>query len=470
MTTWLLLATALLMIVACGIFVAAEFSFVTVDRNQVDLAAAAGDARAQRLQKALRSLSTQLSGAQVGITITNLAIGYLAEPAIADVINEPLADLGVPDGAVRPIAIGISLALSTVLTMLFGELVPKNLALAKPMPVALATERFQSIFTAVARGPIRILNGSANAIVRRLGIEPQEELRSARSSTELASLIQRSADFGTLDVETAELMERSVEFGTRTAGEIMTPRVRSTSLGVNDRAIALIERTRETGHSRFPVLDADENIVGTVHVKHAVALPVGERSTTKVKHLMARPIIVPDSLRLDPLLALLRKDGFQLAVVMDEYGGFAGIVTLEDVVEEIVGDISDEHDRLSANARALRDGSWSVSGLLRPDEVEDLTGIELPDHEDYDTIGGLVMRELGRVPRAGDVAEIVVPERRTHADGDHDGPREQLALLTVERMDGLRIDRLSLKLLGHPGDQRTDHQPDPDPERDGADT
>lgn len=451
MTSWILLATALLLIVACGVFVAAEFAFVTVDRNKVDQAAAAGDPGARGVQQALRSLSTQLSGAQVGITITNLAIGYLAEPAISDLIDGPLEALGVPEGAITPVAVGIGLAVGTILTMIFGELVPKNLALAKPMEVARATQRFQRTFTALARGPIKVLNGSANAFVRRLGIEPQEELRSARSSTELASLIQRSADLGTLDVETAELMERSVEFGSRTAGEIMTPRVRSNSLDVNDRAIALLELTRETGHSRFPVVDAEENVVGTVHVKHAVALPMNERATTKVKHLMVRPIIVPDSLRLDPLLALLRKDGFQMAVVMDEYGGFAGIVTLEDVVEEIVGDISDEHDRLSANARLHRDGTWSLSGLLRPDEVEDLTGIELPDHEDYDTIAGLVLQVLGRVPEAGDLAEVRVPDR-----SDPDEPREQLAILTVDRMDGLRIDRLTLRLLDGSTTQEVD--------------
>jgi CBS domain containing-hemolysin-like protein len=449
MTAWLLLIAALLLILASGVFVAAEFSFVTVDRSKVEQSAATGDAGARGLQSALRSLSTQLSGAQVGITITNLAIGYLAEPAIADLIDDPLEALGVPVGAVRPVAVGVGLGLGTVLTMIFGELVPKNLALAKPMETARATQRFQRGFTAVMRGPIKVLNGSANAVVRRLGIEPQEELRSARSSTELASLIQRSADLGTLDVETAELMERSVEFGARTAGEIMTPRVRSVSLEAGDRAIAVIERTRETGHSRFPVVDADENVVGTVHVKNAVALPVTERATTRVKHLMAKPIVVPDSLRLDPLLALLREDGFQMAVVMDEYGGFAGIVTLEDVVEEIVGDISDEHDRLSSNARHLRDGSWSLSGLLRPDEVEDLTGIELPDHEDYDTVAGLVLQVLGRVPEVGDLAEVTVPDR-----SDPDEPRERLAVLTVDRMDGLRIDRLRLRLL--------DGMPDPE--------
>ncbi|WP_028644353.1 hemolysin family protein [Nocardioides sp. URHA0020] len=442
MTAWLLLLAALLLILACGVFVAAEFSFVTVDRGKVDQAAAEGDTTAKGVQQALRSLSTQLSGAQVGITITNLAIGYLAEPAISDLIDGPLESAGVPAGAITPVAVGIGLTIGTILTMIFGELVPKNLALAKPMEVARATQRFQRTFTAVMRGPIRVLNGSANAFVRRLGIEPQEELRSARSSTELASLVQRSADLGTLDVETADLMGRSVEFGSRTAGEIMTPRVRTSTLDVNDRGIVVIERARATGHSRFPVVDDEENVVGTVHVKHAVATPVHERATTKVKHLMVRPILVPDSLRLDPLLALLRADGFQMAVVMDEYGGFAGVVTLEDVVEEIVGDISDEHDRLSANARQQGDGTWSLSGMLRPDEVEDLTGIELPDHEDYDTIAGLVLQVLGRIPAIGDLAEIRVPDH-----SDPDSRREQLAILTVDRMDGLRIDRLTLRLL-----------------------
>jgi CBS domain containing-hemolysin-like protein len=229
----------------------------------------------------------------------------------------------------------------------------------------------------------------------------------------------------------------------------MTPRVRTVSLDANDRASVVIERTRETGHSRFPVLDADENVVGTVHVKNAVALSLADRATTKVKHLVARPIVVPDSLRLDPLLAQLRDESFQLAVVLDEYGGFAGIVTLEDVVEEIVGDIADEHDRLSASARRLRDGSWSLSGLLRPDEVEDITDVPLPDHEDYDTIAGLVLRVLGRVPVVGDIAEVLVPDR-----SDPDEPREQLVTLSVERMDGLRIDRLRMRPFTRPEETR----------------
>ncbi|MDX6360957.1 MAG: magnesium and cobalt exporter, family [Nocardioidaceae bacterium] len=448
LTSWLLLGGSVLLVFAAGVFVAAEFSFVTVDRSRVAQAADSGDVGAAGILKALRSLSTQLSGAQVGITITNLAIGFLAEPAISSLIKGPLESTGLPQGAVGPVAVAIGLVISSVFTMVFAELVPKNLAIARPMETARATQGFQRLFTAVMRAPIRVLNGSANAIVRRLGMEPQEELRSARSSTELASLISRSADEGTLDPETAELMERSVEFGTRTAGEIMTPRVRTVSLEANDRAWSVIELARDTGHSRFPVLDPEDAVIGTVHVKHAVALSLPERQTTRVKHLMTRPIVVPDSLRLDPLLTLLRQEG-QLAVVLDEYGDQAGIVSIEDVIEEIVGDISDEHDRLGARARRRPDGSWSLSGLLRPDEVEDLTEIELPDHEDYDTIGGLVMQVLGRVPERGDVAEVPVPDR-----SDPDQPeRQKLAVLTVDHMEGLRIDRISLRV--HDGGEET---------------
>jgi CBS domain containing-hemolysin-like protein len=316
------------------------------------------------------------------------------------------------------------------------------------MATARATQGPMRFFTGVARPLIRALNGTANAIVRRLGVEPQEELRSARSSTELASLIQRSADEGTLDADTAELMERSVEFGTRTAGEIMTPRVRTRTLEENDRASAVIALARETGHSRFPVLDENDVVVGTVHVKNAVALPVHERATTRVKHLMARPIVVPDSLRLDPLLGILRGEGFQMAVVLDEYGGHAGIVTLEDVVEEIVGDIADEHDRLGSRGRLRRDGTWALSGLLRPDEVEDLTGVRLPEGEDYDTVAGLVVKVLGRIPEVGDAAEIAVPD-----PDDDEAAQLRLAVLTVERMDGLRVDRLSLRVVATAGEE-----------------
>ena len=449
MTAVLLLLAAVVLVLACGVFVAAEFALVTVDRAAVARAADAGDGAAGGVRAALRRLSTHLSGAQLGITITNLGIGWLSEPAIGTLLRHPLDAIGLPEGAAEATAVTVALVLSSILTMLYGELVPKNIALALPLETARATQGPLRAFTSLMRGPIRLLNGSANALVRQLGTEPQEELRSARSSTELSSLIQRSADEGTLDADTAELMERSVEFGTRTAGEIMTPRVRVHSLDHNDRAEAVLELARRTGHSRFPVLDDQENVVGTVHVKNAVALPLHERATVKVKHLVAKPVLVPDSLRLDPLLELLKSEGFQMAVVLDEYGGTAGIVTLEDVVEEIVGDIADEHDPLAARVRQRRDGSWTLSGLLRPDEVEDATGVPLPEGEDYDTVAGLVLSLLGRIPTRADVAELTVPD-----PSDPEGEREQLVLLTVEHMDGLRIDRLRMRVVPGDGGQR----------------
>jgi CBS domain containing-hemolysin-like protein len=450
-TESVLLGVSVLLVLACGGFVAAEFSFVTVDRGLVDRTAEGGDRAARGVQKALRSLSTQLSGAQVGITVTNLAIGFLAEPAIARLIDGPLEAAGVPARAVPGLALALGLTLATLVTMLFGELVPKNLAIARPLATARATQAYQRGFTAAIAYPIRGLNGSANALVRRLGMEPQEELRSARTSQELASLVRRSAKEGTLDAGTAGLMARSVEFGGRTAGEIMTPRVRMVSVHPKESAARVLELARSTGHSRFPVLAADDgDVLGAIHVKHAVAVPRAERAHTKARDIMVDAVVVPESLKLDPLMATLRQEGFQVAVVADEYGGTAGVVTLEDVVEEIVGEIVDEHDPEDSDARRRKDGSWSLSGLLRPDEVAARTGVALPEHEDYDTVAGLVLRHLGRIPEAGTVVEVPLA---VQVPDDGEPPAERVAELTVERMAGLRIDRVGLAVrTREPGD------------------
>ncbi len=441
---WLLLAISLGLMIACGLFVAAEFALVTVDRAEVERAAAAGDRGAVGVSIALKSLSTQLSSAQVGITVTNLAIGFLAEPAISALIEDPLRSAGLPDGAVTPTALALGITIATFATMILGELVPKNVAIALPFRTAKATQTFQRSFTTAMSLPIRLLNGSANAVVRSLGVEPQEELRSARSSEELSSLARRSATEGTLDTETAHLVQRSIAFGPRTAGEIMTPRMRMAAVDASDPVAAIIDLSAATGFSKFPVTKGStDNIVGSVHVKQAVAVPRAERGSTKVREVMVPATVVPESLRLDPLLSLLRGEGFQMAIVSDEYGGTAGVVTLEDVVEEIVGDISDEHDRIGARLRRRPDGSWIVSGLLRPDEVLDATGLALPEHEDYDTVAGLLVQALGRIPVRGD--EVVVP-LPTVVPEDDDEPRiEESAVLRVELMDGLRVDRISVR-------------------------
>jgi CBS domain containing-hemolysin-like protein len=417
---------------------------VTVDRAAVERAAASGDRSAQGVRMALKSLSTQLSGAQVGVTLTNLIIGFLAEPAIASLLRGPLAATGLPESWVSGLAIAIGLVLATIATMLFGELVPKKVALAAPLATARATQRFQRGFTMLMKFPIKVLNGSANAVVRSLGIEPQEELRSARSSDELASLAGRSASEGKLDTETAHLVQRSVAFGPRTAGEIMTPRVQMACLDSSDPVSEVLELSLATGFSKFPVIKGStDHVVGSVHVKQAVAVARSERASTQVREVMVDATVVPESLRLDPLLRLLRGEGFQMAIVSDEYGGTAGVVTLEDVVEEIVGDIADEHDRHGSRLRQRPDGSWIVSGLLRPDEVRDATGVALPEHEDYDTVAGLVVRQLGRIPERGDQVEIPLPI--VLPDDDDEAPVQDYAQLRVVRMDGLRIDRLTIR-------------------------
>ena len=440
MTEWLLLLLSLLLVLACGAFVAAEFAFVTVDRAAVERAAQAGDRRAQGTRTALRSLSTQLSGAQLGITITNLAVGFLAEPAISRLVAGPLEAADLPAGAVPGISIGLGLAAGTALTMVFGELVPKNLAIAKPLATARAMQGFQRGFTRAMALPIRFLNGTANRVVRWFGIEPQEELASARSPEELASLVRRSAQEGVLETPTARLLEKSLAFAEKTAGEIKTPRVRAHFVAEDVPVAEVIELTRQTGHSRFPVIgDGVDDIAGIVHVKQAVGVPVADRQRVRVSDVMSAPLLVPETLELDPLLALLRGHGLQLAVVVDEYGGTEGVVTLEDVVEEIVGDIADEHDRPGAHVRRHRDGSWSLSGLLRPDEVRELTGLRLPDDDDYDTLAGLVLDGLGRVPERGESITVALPPSTM----DEAGRR---AVLTVERLDGMRVDRVSVRV------------------------
>jgi len=442
---WLLLGISFALILACGVFGAAEYSLVAVDRTAVEKSAAAGDRRARGVLAALRTLSSQLSGAQIGVTLTNLAIGFLAEPALSTLLTPSLKALGIPAGLVPIVSVTLAVAVATVLTMILGELVPKKLGIAIPMQVALATQAFIRGFTWLMTFPIKALNGSANAVVRAMGIEPQEELRSARSSDELASLATRSATEGTLDSQTAQLVERSVAFGPRTAGEIMTPRLQMSSLQASDTAADVIALTVSTGFSKFPVIKGSaDTVIGACHVKQAVAVPRAERSSTTVRDLMVEATVVPESLRLDPLLSLLRTQGFQLAVVSDEYGGTAGVVTLEDVVEEIVGEIADEHDRSASRLRQRPDGSWIGSGLLRPDEVAAETGIRLPEHEAYDTIAGLLVKQLGRIPSRGDKVSIPLP---LDHDDDDDEPLPETAVLRVEHMDGLRVDRISIRHL-----------------------
>ena len=443
MIEWLLVLVGILLVAACAGFVAFEFSLVTVDRATVEREAASGVRGSGGVLAALRTLSTQLSGAQLGITVTNLAIGFVAEPSIAALLRGPLESLGLSGGAARSVSITLALVLATALTMVFGELVPKNVAISQPLRTAKAVSGFQRGFTRATALVIRLLNGWANAMLRRLfGVEPQEELASARSPEELTSLVRRSGRQGTLPTETAVLLERGLAFGELRASDAATPRTRMTTVHAEAPVAEVLAAARDSGHSRFPVVSAAgvDDVVGMVHVKHALAVARDRRADTPVSVVMLPPLLVPTSRRLDDLLGDLRRGGLQMAVVVDEYGGTDGVVTVEDLVEELVGDLADEHDTEAGDDVVDRgDGTWSVSGLLRPDEVAAATGLSVPADRHWESVGGLVLHVLGRIPTVGDRIEArpaLPPELAAEAEGLPAGVWVQ-----VERVDGTRVER-----------------------------
>ena len=342
-----------------------------------------------------------------------------------NLLARPLGSTSLAEGAATGVAATLAMIAVNVFSMVFGELVPKNAALASPMATARVVAPLQRGFTTALRPLISALNGSANALLRRMGVEPREELSGGRSPQELVSLVRRSAEVGTLDAGTATLLANSIELDTLTAVDVMTDRTRMAVVRREDTAADVVARARATGHSRFPVLgESHDDVLGLVHLRRAVAVPYERRGEVPVAALMDPAPRVPETVTLGPLLVDLRGYGLQMAVVVDEYGGTSGVVTLEDVVEELVGDVADEHDPRRAGVRRVGVGVWSVPGLLRPDELTEQTGVVVPEEGAYETLGGLVMAALGRVPVTGDVVEVAG------------------VTLRVEEMEGRRVSRV----------------------------
>jgi len=423
LSEWLLVGLGVLLTLGTAVFVAGEFSLVTLDPGAVE--SRAGDDRpGRRVRHAVRTLSTQLSGAQVGITATTILLGYTTQPAVGRLLSGWL-DGPVSSGLATGISVAGALVLVNGFSMLVGELVPKNFALAAPLDTARAIAPFQLGVTTVLGPLIAFFNGSANWLLRRFGVEPREELSGSRSASELAALVRRSAEQGTLEQSTATLLTNSLDFAGLTAVDVMTDRLRLVTLRLDEVAADVLRVARATGHSRFPVIrESSDDIVGVVHLRRAVAVPYERRGEVPVGALMVDVPQVPETVHLGPLLLELRASGPQMAVVVDEYGGTSGVVTLEDVVEELVGEVADEHDRARGSAARRPDGSWGFPGVLRPDEMAEITGLRVPDVGPYETLGGLVMAQLGRIPVEGDAVEV-------------DGVR-----LEVERMAGRRVEEL----------------------------
>lgn len=426
-----------------AVFVAAEFSLTTLDRSAVEANARTGGRRDRWIRRAHRRLSFQLSGAQLGISITTLAAGYLTDPMVEDLPHPWLDALDIPDKVGDAIMAVLVLAIVTSVSMVFGELVPKYLAVARPLSTARAVVAAQLLFSGLLTPAIRLTNDAANWIVRRLGIEPAEELRSARSPQELLSLVRSSVRSGALDAATAGLVRRSLQFGTLSAEELMTPRSKIVALQTDDTVADLMAVAAASGFSRFPIVDGDlDETVGIVHVKQVFAIPRADRARTLLTTVAQPVTVVPSTLDGDAVMAEIRANSLQTALVVDEYGGTAGMVTLEDLIEEIVGDVRDEHDDATPDVVPAGTG-WRVSGLLRIDEVAAATGFRAPEGP-YETIGGLVLREIGHIPTAGETVKLPGLD----ADGLLDPVTRWQA--RVIRMDGRRIDVLELtELSGH---------------------
>ena len=419
-----MLAFGLLLTIGTGLFVASEFSLVNLERSDLEARRERGERGLSNSIRALAKTSTHLSGAQLGITLTTMLTGFLVEPALTSLLRPTLINLGVGESLLEGVGLVVSMFLATLFSTLIGELVPKKLALTLPLQVNKFVVGFQLSFTWLFSGMIFVLNKVGNAIVRSLGIEPKEELSSTRTAEELSSLVRRSASMGALDAQTATLLTKTLALSQLVAADVMTPRPRMHALDKDDSLAALIEASIKTGHSRFPISDGStDDIIGVAHVKQAAAVPREKRDDVPVSAIMVEAPRVPETMRLETLMVELRAKGLQLAIVVDEYGGTAGLATLEDLVEELVGELADEHDRAKAGVTRGANSSVLFPGMIRPDELLEMA-IKVPDDGAYETVAGFMMSALGRIPAVGDEVQI------------EDG------VLRVERMDGRRVDRV----------------------------
>lgn len=433
MTIALGIALILLLTAATGYFVAQEFAFVAVDRNALRRLAAEGDPAAERALAVTGQLSFALSAAQFGITVTGLLVGYVSEPLVGKGLADLLAVTDLPYAARLSLSVALVLAFSTVVQMVFGELAPKNLAIARTLPMARALSRSTLLYLAAVGPVVRLFDVASTRLLRRVGIEPVEELDHGANPEDLARIIDESHAGGLLEDDLSDVLEGGLRFRELSARDVMTPRVRVTTIPA-DATVSDLVALLDTGHSRFPVTGRDaDDIVGVAGLAEVLQVPRQARATATLRRLVTPPTVVPDSAPLPAVLELLRTEHRQLAVVVDEHGGFSGVVSLEDIAEEVVGEILDEDDTPELGIQATDDDTWLVPGHLRLDEIEAQTGVELASDDEYSTVSGLVLASLGRTPVSGDLVEAPArrrppePHDRAEARTAHHGHQGQAA-------------------------------------------
>jgi len=390
------------LLAANGFFVAVEFALVAADRSKLSSLADEGRWTARVALSARKGLSFHLSGAQLGITVTSLIMGFLVDSLIGPLLD-PVLSL-VPFLSGPTISVIIALAVASGIQMITGELFPKSVAISRPEAVAMALSPIAVVVHGALSPLIRVLNGAANWSVRRMGLEPQEELADLRSLEELEYLIHSSGESGAIGQDARDLLTRTIRFGDKTAAEALTPRVHIEALRTDASVGDLIDKARASSYSQFPVFDDDlDNIRGTVEVASVFELEFDDRTERPITQILRDPFVVPETRDLIDILDDFRSFHSQspMAIVIDEHGGTAGILTLEDVLEEIVGEIDDEYDDPVTLTAGVGPGVYLLAGTLHADEVEEACGFEMPDG-DYETIAGFVLDQLGRIPNAGD--------------------------------------------------------------------
>ncbi|TDD47500.1 HlyC/CorC family transporter [Kribbella antibiotica] len=427
------LGLILVLTVATGYFVSQEFAYVAVDRSRLQTLADGGDAAAVRALKVTSRLSFVLSGSQVGITVTALLAGYFAEPYLGEGLEGVLGSAGVPQRVSTTLSVILALLLATVIQMVLGELAPKNLAIAKAEALALRLSRSTLMYLTIAGPIIRVFDAASNRILRRVGIEPVEELPQGATAQELDRIIVTSYEQGLLDEDTMRLLDRGLDFRGRIADEAMIPRVDVVTVHEDDPLTKVVE-LQDTGHSRFPVIAGSvDEVVGVIAIGDVVEVEPADRGHVTVGALASAPVVVPSTLPLPVVLERLRTSHRQLAIVVDEYGGFAGIISLEDIAEELVGAIRDEDDLPETSPVQGGDGSWVLPARWRLDEVQEATGIDLPESDNYETVSGLVMARLGRIPVVGDEVILELPHRLDHEGRPIPAEFVKLVVQTLER-------------------------------------
>ena len=405
-----------------GLFAGAQFALVVVDRYEVEAAASGGSRRPRTVRRALETLSFQLSGSQLGITVSSLTLGFVVDNAIGPVLAPMLSWIpGIRDGGLVAITAALALILATVIQMVLGELVPKNLAIARPLATAMLFVPPVVVANAAVSPLIRFLNAIANRAIRLIRLEPKEELEGFRSIEEMREALRWAAQEDALDGVEYEVLDRALGLGQKTVRDVMVPRTYVTVVPATANLADLARLSRETGFSRFPVKgSAASEWVGVAHVKDVLELPVEARASTPVSAKLQQALVVPPARDLRSLLLEMQDARHALAIVNDEFGHAAGIVTLEAIVEELLGNIEDEYDR-PARAQIQRTGreSFHIDAIVRRDHLAEITGFSMPSGR-FETLGGLLLKLFQRVPETGD---RVIFRAWTFEVIEMDGPR-----------------------------------------------